>query len=131
MARNTRRNYVVHEEVYHILKEKPDGMTAQEINDVLNERPKNQDEPSTYRRYRGLAKGNSTIQLSSILRGGILFDSYDSEMKRDSLGRLTPMKVYVTRTLEEAYQKMLETNKPISKFPKVLQNYAKSKEMTQ
>ena len=132
MGRNTRRNYVVHEEVYHILKEKPKGLTAQQINDILNSRDKNVNNDSIYqKRVRGLAKGNSTIQLSSILSGGILFESHDSTTKRDSLGRMTPVKVYKARDLEDAYQRMLNTNKPVSKFPKVLQNYAKSKVVEQ
>ena len=132
MGRNTRRNYVVHEEVYHILKEKPKGLTAQQINDILNTRDKNANNDSLYqKRVRGLTKGNSTIQLSSILSGGILFESHDSTTKRDSVGRITPVKVYKARDLEDAYQRMINTNKPVSKFPKVLQNYAKSKAVEQ
>lgn len=130
MGRNTRRNYKVHQEVYNILKDAPEGMTAQQINDVLNSRVIVQQQ-YTHTKVRVTAAGNSTIQLSSILRGGVLFESFDSCSTRDSVGRITPVKVYRTVPLEYAYQKMLDSRKDVKKFPKVLREYAAKKEMKQ
>ena len=53
------------------------------------------------------------------------------ESRRNTKGQLTPTNIYTARDLETAYDKMIRSKKKTSKFPKVLQNYAKSKAVEQ
>ena len=134
---------MLQDEVYQILKDKPKGMTAYEINKILNDkdrlRKKNEqryenrnDAGNRYYplRLRGNGSGNTTIQLSAKLSRSILFDSR-TETKRNPSGQFTPTNIYTARDLEVAYDKMIKSKKKLSKFPKVLQNYAKSKAVEQ
>lgn len=134
---------MLQDEVYQILKDKPNGMTAYEINKILNDkdrlRRKNEERYENRNnngnkyhpiRVKGNGSGNTTIQLSAKLSRSILFDSR-MESKRNPSGQLTPTNIYTVRDLEVAYDKMIRSKKKTSKFPKVLQNYAKSKGMTQ
>tara|TARA_R100000908_G_scaffold38146_1_gene17600 strand:- start:1962 stop:2381 length:420 start_codon:yes stop_codon:yes gene_type:complete len=132
---------MLQDEVYQILKDKPQGMTAYEINNILNdkERLRKKNEEKYERRnidgyhpirLRGNGSGNTTIQLSAKLSRSILFDSR-MESKRNPTGQLTPTNIYTARDLEVAYDKMIKSKKKLSKFPKVLQNYAKSKAVEQ
>lgn len=130
---------MLQDEVYQILKDKPNGMSAYEINKILNdkerlrrkneERYENRNDGSNRYyplRVKGNGSGNTTIQLSAKLSRSILFDSR-MESKRSPSGQLTPTAVYTVRDLEVAYDKMIKSKKKLTKFPKVLQNYAKSK----
>ncbi len=134
---------MLQDEVYQILKDKPQGMTAYEINKILNDKDrlkrKNEERYENRNnngnryhplRLRGNGSGNTTIQLSAKLSRSILFDSR-MESKRSPSGQLTPTNIYTARDLEVAYDKMIKSKKKLSKFPKVLQNYAKSKAVEQ
>jgi len=134
---------MLQDEVYQILKDKPNGMTAYEINKILNDkerlRRKNAERYENRNnngnkyhpiRVKGNGSGNTTIELSAKLSRSILFDSR-MESRRNTKGQLTPTNIYTARDLEVAYDKMIKSKKKATKFPKVLQNYAKSKEMTQ
>lgn len=134
---------MLQDEVYQILKDKPNGMTAYEINKILNDKDrlkrKNEERYENRNnngnkyhpiRVKGNGSGNTTIELSAKLSRSILFDS-KMESRRNTKGQLTPTNIYTVRDLEVAYDKMIRSKKKTSKFPKVLQNYAKSKEMTQ
>lgn len=134
---------MLQDEVYQILKDKPNGMTAYEINTILNDkdrlRKKNEErygnrniDGNRYHpiRVKGNGSGNTTIELSAKLSRSILFDSR-TESKRNTKGQLTPTNIYTVRDLEVAYDKMIRSKKKLTKFPKVLQNYAKSKAVEQ
>jgi hypothetical protein len=134
---------MLQDEVYQILKDSKEGMTAYEINKILNDkdrlRKKNEEryenrntDGKNYHpiRVKGNGSGNTTIELSAKLSRSILFDSR-TESKRNTHGQLTPTNIYTARDLEVAYDKMIRSKKNISKFPKVLQNYAKSKVVEQ
>jgi len=134
---------MVQDEVYQILKDSKEGMTAYEINKILNDKDRlNKKNEERYEnrnadgnryhpiRVKGNGSGNTTIELSAKLSRSILFDSR-TETKRNTNGQLTPTNIYTVRDLEVAYDKMIRSKKKITKFPKVLQNYAKTKVVEQ
>ena len=128
---------MIQDEVYNILKDSKEGMTAYDINkllndkDLLRQRNKEREEKGDFIvRVKGNGSGNTTTQLSAKLSRSILFDSR-IETRRNQAGFLTPTAVYTVRDLDVAYDKMIRSKKKLNKFPKVLRQYHKQKEMEQ
>tara|TARA_R100001443_G_scaffold2193_2_gene7444 strand:- start:5343 stop:5750 length:408 start_codon:yes stop_codon:yes gene_type:complete len=128
---------MIQDEVYNILKDSEEGMTAYDINKLLNDkdllRQKNREREENgdfIVRVKGNGSGNTTTQLSAKLSRSILFDSR-TESRRNQAGVLTPTAVYTVRDLDVAHDKMIKSKKKLNKFPKVLRQYHKQKEMGQ
>lgn len=128
---------MIQDEVYNILKDSKEGMTAYDINKLLNDKDllrkknKEREEKGDFIvRVKGNGSGNTTTQLSAKLSSSILFDSR-TETRRNQAGLLTPTAVYTVRDLDLAYDKMIKSKKKLNKFPKVLRQYHKQKEMEQ
>ena len=128
---------MIQDEVYNILKDSKEGMTAYDINKLLNDKDllrqknKEREEKGDFIvRVKGNGSGNTTTQLSAKLSRSILFDSR-TETRRNQAGFLTPTAVYTVRDLDVAYDKMIRSKKKLNKFPKVLRQYHKQKEMEQ